>query len=327
MNRAVAARLRDPSLSLYAALFVGGFNYPSSDEASTLDDENVTLGQRKNQLLRRLREQNRKPRGCNQGRKQSIDRSNLAEASQIHNDTLFQLSLQNTSAGDGWKDAEAKKPGPASLMASSDGKDAVLKGSLGDGWRGAEDKKVGPVSPTPFSQCKTSTMPVPEIAGAAHHHAIMPPECKGKTSIFTSESSWPPPASAVLGGLSALGVPPEGASFSFGTEMHSAESCARGPDPFALHAASTTQYNGSNRLENRLHSKDDREMEGLRFFHQGLQNLYLTSMAKAGYTTEETTTSSQSYRRFAFLAWQQECMRLQKVMTDEAAPDNQFSTI
>lgn len=55
MHRAVAARLADPNLSLFDALRIGGFNYPTDDDSSCIDSENVKLGQRKNQLSRRVR--------------------------------------------------------------------------------------------------------------------------------------------------------------------------------------------------------------------------------------------------------------------------------
>ena len=55
MHRAVAARLANPAISLYEALKIGGFEYPTDDDSSCLDSEQVSLGQRKNQLSRRVR--------------------------------------------------------------------------------------------------------------------------------------------------------------------------------------------------------------------------------------------------------------------------------
>ena len=55
MHRAVAARLASPEISLFEALRIGGFEYPADEDASVVDIEKVTLGQRKNQLSRRLR--------------------------------------------------------------------------------------------------------------------------------------------------------------------------------------------------------------------------------------------------------------------------------
>merc|ERR1712151_224246 len=74
MHRAVAARMADPTMTLLDALRAGGFNYPlappnSKDEGDGMntnsmynveDEEGVQLGQRKNQLSRRLRQLIRK---------------------------------------------------------------------------------------------------------------------------------------------------------------------------------------------------------------------------------------------------------------------------
>lgn len=61
MHRAVAIRLADPDMSLLDALVAGGFEFPSLSnflkEGSRMiyDSDNILLGQRKNQLNRRLR--------------------------------------------------------------------------------------------------------------------------------------------------------------------------------------------------------------------------------------------------------------------------------
>ena len=60
MDRAVEAKLADPSLPLLDALREGGFVFPSLDDSATpqytvVDSDNVKITQRKNQLLRRVR--------------------------------------------------------------------------------------------------------------------------------------------------------------------------------------------------------------------------------------------------------------------------------
>jgi hypothetical protein len=55
MHKAVTARLQNPGISLFDALKIGGFEYASNNDSSLMDSEKVTLGQRKNQLSRRLR--------------------------------------------------------------------------------------------------------------------------------------------------------------------------------------------------------------------------------------------------------------------------------
>jgi nucleotidyltransferase/DNA polymerase involved in DNA repair len=57
MHRAVAARLADPDMTLLEALRKGGFDFPAEggQDSTLVDADGVTLGQRKNQLSRRLR--------------------------------------------------------------------------------------------------------------------------------------------------------------------------------------------------------------------------------------------------------------------------------
>ena len=65
-NRAMVAKLQDPDMTLHQALIVGGFDFPEvekNDKSSTYAIEDSTgthLGQRKNQLSRRLREAKKK---------------------------------------------------------------------------------------------------------------------------------------------------------------------------------------------------------------------------------------------------------------------------
>jgi hypothetical protein len=57
MHNAVAARTANPEITLLEALRAGGFDFPKEggDDSTLVDSDNVTLGQRKNQLSRRLR--------------------------------------------------------------------------------------------------------------------------------------------------------------------------------------------------------------------------------------------------------------------------------
>ena len=55
MHRAVSARLSNPKLSLFDALIIGGFEYENDNDSNAVDSEQIALGQRKNQLSRRVR--------------------------------------------------------------------------------------------------------------------------------------------------------------------------------------------------------------------------------------------------------------------------------
>lgn len=54
MNRAVGARFAVPTLSLFDALKIGGYDYPNDSDPNQKDRELVTLQERKNQLSHRL---------------------------------------------------------------------------------------------------------------------------------------------------------------------------------------------------------------------------------------------------------------------------------
>lgn len=97
MHRAVAARLSNHELSLFEALRIGGFDYPTNDDSSIMDSEKVTLGQRKNQLSRRLRlarKQNAETYGESTG---SNERMNGEENTQQDMHHIMRQQQQRTS--------------------------------------------------------------------------------------------------------------------------------------------------------------------------------------------------------------------------------------
>lgn len=105
MHKAVAARLANPSLSLYEALCIGGFDYSENDDKSVTDERKVTLGQRKNQLSRRLR----------LARKQGAD-ENKASTDLLNNKT-GNHNGKNGTALSGKKRAEPKHPSDEHIIA------------------------------------------------------------------------------------------------------------------------------------------------------------------------------------------------------------------
>jgi hypothetical protein len=102
MHRAVSARLENPDLSLYEALRIGGFDYPANnDDASQVDSENVTLGQRKNQLSRRLRLAKKQGRENGGGRLSSGVSTASGDSDELgkYNNNGFGLQYNSYEAG------------------------------------------------------------------------------------------------------------------------------------------------------------------------------------------------------------------------------------
>lgn len=118
MHNAVNARLANPEMSLFEALQIGGFNYPANEDATALDNEGVSLGQRKNQLSRRLR----------LARKQNPGSRRESDSYSIHSERSAEaLNSAGSAAGlssDAQKElqrlvqlkarSDSKKPAPAS---------------------------------------------------------------------------------------------------------------------------------------------------------------------------------------------------------------------
>jgi hypothetical protein len=87
MHKAVAARLENPEISLFDALKIGGFEYTSNNDSSAMDSEKVTLGQRKNQLSRRLRlAKKNNYQDCGDHDGQDYDSVDAAENAILQND-------------------------------------------------------------------------------------------------------------------------------------------------------------------------------------------------------------------------------------------------
>lgn len=96
MHRAVAARMADPDISLLDALIAGGFDYSKDckNDVTLLDSDGVTLGQRKNQLSRRLR----LTRQSMTSRENDEDSSEKAEGkSDPHDDEVRKAVLQGAA--------------------------------------------------------------------------------------------------------------------------------------------------------------------------------------------------------------------------------------
>ena len=73
-------------MTLYEALRIGGFNYPSENDINLMDSEGVTLGQRKNQLSRRVRlakKQNSSSTGTKLGNNNSGDDDEVVNAKNL----------------------------------------------------------------------------------------------------------------------------------------------------------------------------------------------------------------------------------------------------
>mmetsp|Transcript_23910 Transcript_23910/g.56488 ORF Transcript_23910/g.56488 Transcript_23910/m.56488 type:complete len:670 (+) Transcript_23910:114-2123(+) len=108
MHKAVAARLKSPEISLFDALKIGGFEYISNNDSSATDSEKVTLGQRKNQLSRRLRLAKKNNADCDHDSHDG-DSGDAAENAILQNDG-------SVGSGDGGTQVPSSKFGARALQ-------------------------------------------------------------------------------------------------------------------------------------------------------------------------------------------------------------------
>ena len=321
MNRAVAARLKDPNLSLYGALFIGGFNFPSSDEASTLDDENVTLGQRKNQLLRRLREYNRKPRT----RAKTQKRNGHKEVS-VDRDALVHLSRRNSLLG-GWNNAQGLSTGNSAFVPLGTGKPKLCE-CLPETSPEAHD--TTPIIAASYIPSKTryglTALGVPPRGSMERTRADFATKQSEKGMAnpggYFSQASKSGSAAGPPSAFPRPGIPlnDDDADLFDAACLSSDSTCGISPNTAVARQSSPSS------VDTTPNPMDFRERKGLQLFQEGLQAIYQRSMMKAGYSREETHPSSHCYRRFAFLAWQQECLRLQLIMGAEECSQGSLSS-
>jgi len=298
MNRAVRARIMDPSLALSQALFVGGFRYPSTDDASAVDDELVTLGQRKNQLLRRLRERARRSSSSSNPMKSAAAKNkvpSLKQQQQQQQPPMVSLSMREDSM---------HFPDP--LMSAQ-----------------RHQQQVATLLPPPQASAMTNNQPgclLPvsgqaslindKVFEASLFGALVDSSLSGtvRTSNYPFQDNR---STASMAPVSAATDSSTIASTSTTLSSTSTSACTTN--------STTTSTNGDE--------VPQREDMALQFFEAAVQDLYKECMRYAGYPADQIEDNSPSCRRFAFLAWQQECFRLQQIMSrDDISPsDPNFS--
>lgn len=329
MNRAVAARLKDPSLSLSQALHIGGFHYPTTDDAAVTDDEMVTLGQRKNQLNRRLRmvrkatvDANQKSPMC---RQRGTNTTQIPTSSmQTDDNWLQQISQQYTLNSALYKQTEAstRKGALDNVACKSNSAYATVEVPFSETMPHGCIEAASPASATPPTTMSLKHVP---LLDNIHTWGVMASpmttsqpqtDCELHRQNNDNETVAPNTGKLLRGATNKWTT-----SFSALMEIEhgehiSADSSATTnrtvPFPYSGREPSTAKA--------ALHAT------ALKLFQKALPELYRDCMFRAGFKRDDTEEHSQFYRRFAFEAWQNECERLQVVLSCDGNDDCVCST-
>lgn len=338
MNRAVAAKLQNPDMSLYDALVIGGFNYPRNVDAATMDNDRVTLGQRKNQLNRRLRmarKSRQKKLQAKAGEELEADRKKETAGSGaahlvIANSYLRQkrgkvAPKPKPEATSAIKEEPKQKKqrlqnSPTSVSVSPSGADQLAKKiSLGDALTASllnnlnDQHKVGDDVNVP-SLSDSVLLDSSTVDNDWWQTSIVSPHDDPNTSVqqhlnmvvedFDPICSKEEQNQTVGNTWNKRVV----SNNSFATE-------AQPPQSNDVQSTIVLQEVAAKGESSSVSSS--KEQIGLLFFQVGLRDLYRKSMMAAGYTEAEASEFSPTFQKFAFQAWKNECERLQLLLKNE----------
>ncbi|KAL7566252.1 hypothetical protein ACA910_011313 [Epithemia clementina (nom. ined.)] len=337
LHRAVAARLADPELSLFDSLKIGGFEYEDDTDPSACDSENITLGQRKNQLSRRLR---------------------LAKKSDGTNtDNSFDAAAEESTGRlhSGQSKTKQKSPPKSFEEATSDnlsGKKRASESTEQALGVDAHVKNLKDLEDRLAAEQKRQREEPAALAAKYHpdfHHIIIPRGAGGLA--FSPSASWnshrqtqPVPAqdnqpetsiqeqlmaSGLTGGLSNFALssqkarvsmpPPSISNVAIRSLNATARSAGITLEQLAL-ALSTSKnlmqlLSGINSDESTDGDSQKKKNElALKMHEYETKTLYSRCMVLAGFGHDEANEGNPAQLRFALEAWQNEGKRLQELI-------------
>jgi len=286
MHRAVAARLADPNMPLYDALKLGGFEYPADDDASCVDSEKVTLGQRKNQLSRRLRlTKKQKQQEQQGGGYDSVDMRNSCTGS--------------TSSMEQEEDSKTSRK--RALWEGEANEDTTLQQEATD--RSFLMAKFHPdYHPilVPPHLVASSVQPNGEVP-------LMAPQ--STTSGMNTVSAFTVNVPSVLPSntsASAAATNPAASGVAIASLNHTANSVG-----LTLEQLAVTLSSSSNLVQVLNRSEESKREMALNIYQNESRALYTKCMLLAGYPPSDAKEGARKQVEFAFSAWELEGQRLQ----------------
>jgi len=326
MHKAVQARLERPEISLFQALQVGGFDYPTDEDAGYADSENVTLGQRKNQLSRRLR---LAKKHLAEGFPNAVNQSN-GEVSDSHNPTVPLPSmnhLPNLKRGPSVTEETASPEQEAadrsrSRMAKNHPQFNPLfvprvppmlssgNGNGGTGNKSSNSQAHQQAAPPQFRASMTASSEGNEAFGMPFQQ--LPPIVPGQRQSHRSQNPQPNQRQSMVKNpsSSAAAYAPGASGVAIASLIRTATSVGLSLEQLALALGNSATLG---------HVLEETGMEkqheiALNLHENKAGALYRESMLLAGYEQDECQDGSSTHLQFSLAAWQSEGKRLQSLM-------------
>jgi hypothetical protein len=324
--QAVSARLANPEMSLYDALIAGGFHYASPDDSTAADHEGVTLGQRKNQLSRRLRMARRQgPDGIMEtltDANSSTDGVNVnatgsaAGLSTNAQHDLHQL-MQQQRAASRHEGSSNKLAARALQMKQEQQGIGELSDDDMDGAEDQTNKKpriakfhpdFAPILVPLHSAVRVGATPKLGLDTTASNR-VQQPTIDGNSGM----------SSSIMAAHSSLFASPfalqhnasRPSAVAISSLTHSAQAVGLTLEQLAISLAADSTTIAKILAENSSNDASTKRMKlALRLFEMDVKTLYSTSMLRAGFDPRECQLNTPSFQDFAQKAWEREAARL-----------------
>lgn len=313
--QAVNARLANPNMSLFDALVAGGFQYSAEEDSNVLDPEGVSLGQRKNQLSRRLRlarkshgggggaggSVSNSAGGDNDGVGMNANGSGAALSTGAQQDLQRLMQLNNRiAAGNNTLAARAlqMKDEQAGIGELSDNDMDAAEDQPNKKPRIAKfHPDFAPIFVPPQSSARAAG-----TSGKRDRNSDIPAVIDGPpTSLFTQQLA-NPYAQQNQNRPSAVAI---------SSLTHSAQAVGLTLDQLAINLAADSTSVAKILAENTSTDADTKKMKlALRLFEMDVKTLYSTSMLRAGFDPRDCQLNTPAYHEFAHKAWEREATRL-----------------
>lgn len=329
-------------MSLFEALQAGGFDYPSTEDANAVDAEGVSLGQRKNQLSRRLRLARKQ-----NPRLRRADAMDSQSAASSHDGRNSAGSAAGFSA-DAQKDLQrlmmqqqaSKRRAPSSMAARAlqMKRDQADLGEL-------SDDEASPYAAALYQQEEAAKKPRVAKFHPDFAPLFVPPVSSARNSstprnATDSAALEAPNMAAAMNsmhgmnmGMAGIGMPaaagPVGqarpSSVAISSLTHSAQAVGLTLEQLAMTLASNTTSLAKVLAENAADDAQSKRMDlAMRVFETDLKAMYSKAMLMGGFDPRDCQPGMPVYMQFARKAWKKEAKRLQ-TMAGSAADPGDFS--
>jgi hypothetical protein len=348
MHQAVAARMGDPNMTLFEALKAGGFTYPDDNNPNDVDNEEITLAQRKNQLSRRLRIARRQQEDFGAVATSSpTDNRNKFESLVEKQKQSFQMMQQTmelerrTSSGQFAPGGFKRQRSAASTSTPGvTANNMPKRRSLIDDEDDAEENHPAqmmaknhpnfhPIVVPPTGPFYSQSAPLGAFnasGGVPANSSLYPPTSQGMPyfpGTFPPMTNLTPAAAAPIARHPGMAPSAMASGVAIRSLTDTAQSVGYTLEQLALALSSTRNLanivlgeEGDTPGAAKAQKKKKHDL-ALELYKHEVRPVYSRSMLLAGFSADSANETSKDYLKFSWQAWQKEGRRLRDLLEEK----------